>query len=473
MIYYNLELLNLNDLQHSFFHLDKSDPTCGFSYDATAFMGPVYPEASPILTSSLEKAGLTRRLILGSHLAFYLRQELEKENGYTATVGISTNKILSKLVGNVNKPKSQTTLLPPYEALSTEESNAVSFMDDHDIGKVPGIGFKMSQSIREHVLGRKASFQEGLVYGGTNEAVSVRDVRLAQDMSSKLLEDILGGPGSQKGIGGRVWALLHGIDDSEVSKAKAVPSQISIEDSYIRLDTLEEVRKELTVLSKSLIKRMHVDLTETEMDDDAMSARRWVAHPRTFRLSTRPRPPLNPDGTRPRTFNRISRSFPAPQFLFNLNENLDPLSDKLVSEALIPAFRKLHPERSGWNLSLVNIAVTNMAEAAADSRESQGRDIGKMFRSQDDVLKEWKIRPEIAEDEPKIDGPQYDDKRESLDGDIDIGDTLHPYEHRDVHESGWDSDDQDSEPMGRCKVCGVSLPSFAMAAHARFHLMPD
>jgi DNA polymerase iota len=27
-------------------------------------------------------------------------------------------------------------------------------------------------------------------------------------------------------------------------------------------------------------------------------------------------------------------------------------------------FRKLHPEKTGWNLSLLNVAVTNMVESA-------------------------------------------------------------------------------------------------------------
>ena len=47
-------------------------------------------------------------------------------------------------------------------------------------------------------------------------SVSVGEARQKQGMSPQLLEKLLGGPGSEKGIGERVWALLHGVDPSEV-----------------------------------------------------------------------------------------------------------------------------------------------------------------------------------------------------------------------------------------------------------------
>lgn len=54
---------------------------------------------------------------------------------------VGTSKLLSKLVGNLNKPKSQTTLLPPYEPKASDgRSNVIDFIDGHDIGKIPGIG---------------------------------------------------------------------------------------------------------------------------------------------------------------------------------------------------------------------------------------------------------------------------------------------------------------------------------------------
>ena len=483
IIDYNADLLNSNDLPNSFFCTDRQDPTIGFAYDASHVFGPTFPEESDEVS---QEEGLRTRLTLGSHLAKHLRHRLEEEYGYTATVGISTNKLLSKLVGNVNKPKNQTTLMPPYEPTPTNEGNPVRFMDGHDIGKVPGIGFKSAEKIRALMLGRPATFDKSLIYGGTLEKVTVRDVRMFPNLSPQLLEETLTGPGSQKGIGGIIFNLMHGIDDTEVSKAKRVPSQISIEDSYIRLDTIEKVRKELLMLSQSLIKRMHLDLLEDDDFDVNQEGakgdghRRWLAHPRTLRLSTRPRPPVNADGTRSRAFNRISRSCPTPNFIFNLQETTEVLAEKLVNESLMTSFRKLHPERSGWNLSLVNVAVTNMAETAADSKDSEGRDIGKMFRRQDDVLKEWKVRDENSTDSVmEVEDVKFSNGGRSLEKEgynhgsgSGMEETIFESPQT-ILDGEWEDEEEDAGEFNTCHICAARLPIFALDAHLRFHEDPD
>ena len=479
LVDYNIQIVNKNDLSHSFFHLSKDDPTIGFPFDASTVAGHVFPSpTNGACRSIIALDDLSLRLCLGSHLAMYLRHTLEDEKGYTSTVGISTSKLLSKAVGNVNKPRGQTTLMPPYSASADSESNVIDFLDPHEIGTIPNVGFKSAQKLRERVLGRPANFNAGLVYGKTREGVTVRDVRLYPEMSPALLDKILGSPGTPHGIGTRVWELVNGIDDTEVNQAKQVPSQISIEDSYIRLDTLEEATKELHLLSVSLIKRMHLDLLEdgeygvdqeyTSEDREYSQPRRWLAHPRILRLSTRTRPAPNPDWTRSRTFNRISRSAQAPNFLFSFNESIEMLAHKLVHDALLPLFRKLHPEKSGWNLSLVNVAVTNMADTASDSKNASGRDIGKMFKKQDEVLREWTVEDsdtnaDLAPDQTKslayANGPNkiLDESDGST---IDFQD--------------WE-DDEDNAPVSgsTCQTCGLVMPTFAMVAHQRYHSMGD
>jgi DNA polymerase iota len=371
-------------------------------------------------------------------------------------------------VGNVNKPKNQTILAPPYLPIGAIGSSVTQFLDSHDIGKIPGVGFKLAQKIRAKVLGRQPAFDERLVYSGTRESTTVWDVRSYPSMGPEMLEDILGGPGAIKGIGGKVWDLIHGIDDSEVGKVKRVPSQISQEDSYMKyLHTFEEVKKQLRLLGERLIRRMHMDLLEEDMDrqetKESPQDLRWMAHPRTLRLSTRPRPPVGPDGVRARTFQRISRSAPMPNFIFNLTEAPDVLAERLVEEVLVPMFRKLHHDKPGWDLSLINVAATNMAETAAESKDSSGRDIGKMFRNQDEVLKEFKVT------DP---GNQADDASSSglvnmaFDVSNDPAPDLNP--NLTVTE-GWDSDDSDAQATERCAFCHASIPSFALVAHQRYH----
>jgi len=468
---YNLDLLNFNSLQQSFFQTSKDDPTCGFSFDASTFAGHVYPQG-PVIDSVAQD--LSMRLRLGSHFAMHLRHQLENTKGYTATVGISTNKLLSKLVGNLNKPRGQTTLLPPY--IGDDNSNVISFIDGHDVGKIPGIGFKMAQKLREHLLQRPPEYVFGLVEGGTKEKITVKDVRLQPDVNPESLEKMMSGPGAPHGIGYKVWCLLHGIDDTEVGVARPVPRQISIEDSYIRLDTLPEVIRELTTLSRSLLLRMRIDLVvDSDQSSDSSadantvtSLKRWLAHPKTIRLSTRPKAPLNSDGTRPRTFKRISHSGALPPFVFSHSDSVHILAEKLVQECLLAMFRRLHPEKQGWNLSLINVAVTNMAEAAGDTRTARGRDISNMFRRQEDVLKDFRIvdsEENSIEEEtgPLTDYPK-DENPEPAPWVADDGDDGDYYE---------DDEDQEKETVGdgakTCGVCGVQMPGFALAAHARFH----
>ena len=254
---------------------------------------------------------------------------------------------------------------------------------------------------------------------------------------------------------------------------RTVPRQISIEDSYIRLDTLPEVLKELNILAKSLLARMRIDLLGSEDDVDPVSAggeeeedtkvantegKKWLAHPRTLRLTTRPRQALLPDGTRPRSFKRISHSAPLPNFVFGLSESVDSLADKLVKEALIGMFRKLHPERAGWNLSLVNLAVTNMAETAGNSKTANGRDIGNMFKRQEDVLKDFRV----TDDEEVVKGDMWNEGAETA-----------GHEDEDKVETGTNDDwenEEDEEDGDVCEDCGMRLPSFAMVAHRRFHI---
>lgn len=490
-------------MTNSFFQLKRDDPTVGFSYNATGFAGHSFPDPQQHSISTLAsptldpRDDLVARLMLGSHLAQHIRTGLENDQGFTSTVGISTNKILSKLVGNVFKPKDQTTLLPPYVSVNKTtpqttpqtsndeaecQSNVSLFLDSHDIGKLPGIGFKMSQRIRNHILSRPAEFEVGLIYGGTKESVTVRDVRLFPGMGAELLEKILGGPGTERGIGGKAWNIINGIDDTEVQQARKVPSQISIEDSYIRLDTMFEVLKELRMLATSLIKRMHTDLLEDDDDPDSVGTKRWLAHPKTLRLSTRPRPPQNSDGTATRSFNRISKSGPLPNFVFNLKKSIDSTVEKLVQVALIPMFRRLHPQQSGWNLSLMNIAVTNLVETASEDGKGGGRDIGKMFKRQESVLKEWKVEDrDVPPDpmvEPDVDTGYANDEDVPMmvvdevlvveNGNTGSEDML-PQTQNTVSSDVWDDDDDEDENREMCGICKAVMPAFAMAAHQRYH----
>lgn len=261
---------------------------------------------------------------------------------------------------------------------------------------------------------------------------------------------------------------------------------------------MDDVKKELVSLMESLVRRMRLDLMSSIDDADdvepadeeglarprtAMSFE-WIAHPKTLRLTTRPRLPLNPDGTRERNFARISKSCNMPSIIYGKSQTVEFLAEKITQEALIPLFHKLHPEKCGWNLSLINICATNMALVATDHKDGPGRDIGRMFKTQESRLKEWQVEdvdiaPSDGDSESgrilesgnnntvkrlkeSVEGPKTDCVNGSLD--------RFPYERGD---DWWDSDENESEKGEICRDCGALMPAFAMKAHERFHNLPD
>ena len=268
------------------------------------------------------------------------------------------------------------------------------------------------------------------------------------------------------------------------------------------------------MLSSSLIKRMRVDLT-TQIEDEILehpeveedpeheahsptntveTSAKWIAHPGILRLSTRPRPPLKPDGTRSRTFARISKSCPLPSFVFQLQPSIESLSERLAEETIMPLFAKLHPEKRGWDLSLVNLCVTKMTLTGREDRQGAGRDIGRMFKRQDEVLKEWKVEDrDVPPDVPVSDVHEYpheretdqdlQDQRQASEDLIDDGDDYHlvtaeslstPDEiDSSASEMDWESEDETSQKGDICSVCGAILPAFAMVAHKQFHDLPN
>ncbi|KAE8358875.1 hypothetical protein BDV27DRAFT_137011 [Aspergillus caelatus] len=498
MITYNVDLLNRNDLEHSFFHLNRQDPTLGFAFDATGFHGSTYPAAPNVASDSAwpsvpagnDSHSLHIKLLVASHLAAYLRGQLEEQKGYTATVGISTSKILAKLVGNTYKPNNQTTLLPPYTAAEQgAQSSVLNFLDAHDIRKIPGIGSKLSQKLTSYLRSpAQSNLNQAASDTARDDTVTVRDVRLFPRMGPVLLDKILGGPGSPKGIGTKVWDLIHGVDNSEVLQARDLPTQISIEDSYGCLSTFEEVRRELVSLTASLIRRMRADLTEEEPDVAVAEPRskgslsrtipnmRWIARPRSLRLSTRPRPPPTSNGAQAPSFNRISRSAPLPQYVFCLDASIDALAEQLVHELLTLMFRKLHPEKAGWNIRLLNVAVTNMMDVAGERKQSSGRDIEKMFQRQDKLRRPDFPVPVTERSSPEtatqyVRDPSLSSNDISSSSQIIVGLDRHAYK---TSGDAWEESEEDEDmPCVVCTSCGALIPHFALVAHEVYHSAPD
>ncbi|GAP92372.1 putative impB mucB samB family protein [Rosellinia necatrix] len=561
VVAYNADILGPR--APAFFHLDRADPVKGFAFDPSRFRGCVRSGAvvvddkgdGVVATVEVDFGNpLSVRLMLASHLAGYLRQRLDEDFGYTSSGGVCTSKLLAKLAGSVNKPNNQTTLLvvaatkgggggnDREEEEEEEDVDVVgAFMDAHSIRKVPGIGSRTAQLIEEHLLGQPTERRDR--YGG---AVTVGDVRRHPGMSADMLERILDRPGAERGGGDKVWGLLHGVDASEVKETGDVPTQISVEDTYMArpLQTPAEVARELHALATSLVRRMREDLTEADVEfpttttTTTTTTTRWLAYPKTLRLSTRTKPKQTVGSSSAAaaaeapSFSRSSRSAPLPGFAFHLSSAGAPaceeIAERLVAETLHPLFRRLHPERrGGWNLALLNVCATNMVPVAGGAgtgtgtgagAAAPGRDIGRMFRTQGDVLREWTVydpsppppppppppaSPRVAA-EPGIgarryvdaymaggegekeevqqrheriavgggDNPSGDAKAEDDDDDDNDNDNNEEGDDVDVDvDDAW----EEQEDLGshRCRICERPIPTFAIAAHERFHSMDD
>lgn len=443
---YNVSCLSKSALAQTFFQLSKSDPEIGFPCDLRTVAGPVlgpYPASVDPDNTTLV------RLALGSHLALYLRSKMEADFGYTSTCGIATNKVLSKLCGGRHKPRNQTTLL------AWTDDDVIAFMDTHLLRHVPGVGFKMAQLIETAVTG-VATDADSHTF---QSVVTVQTARLHPAISAASLETLLAGPGAERGVGARIWGLLHGVDATQVKAGTEVPSQLSIEDTYKGLDNMAQITEELFKLSCSLVRRMRVDLVCPGVDN-ADEPQKWAAWPRTLRLSVRSWP-KTPGSGQARSFSRVSRSAAAPSFLLDLGAGIEEVAERLVSEALLPLLRRFDGTDKesggggggggGWNLQLINICVANMVAGAAEDRHGAGRDIGNMFKKQDEVLRPWKVVGEAAQGEQ--DGMEEEEEEEE---EMDGLDT----------DGSWRGTTGD-----QCSICGLAIPTFAATAHFRYHEM--
>ncbi|EGO56672.1 hypothetical protein NEUTE1DRAFT_84109 [Neurospora tetrasperma FGSC 2508] len=465
-----VERLGLDEvwMDHSWFCLDNKDPEKGFAFNARGFAGQVYGREKVGLEGSGTggygggQAGLLRtKLLLASHLALHLRLKIEEE-GYTTACGISTNKLLAKLVGNVNKPRNQTTLLSfgPDDG----EETIQRFMGSHQLRKVPGIGGKTAAALSDYFISQS---KPGSSSPPNPKEITVDDLLSCPNLSPSKLDSLLSSlsfsSGTGTGIGKHIVSLLHGHDSSPVKPARLLPTQISIEDTYFScpLVTIEQIQRELVKITGSLLKRMKTDL----MDDDK---KRWLARPKTLRLTTRPR--TDPREGRGYGYGRVSKSQGLPGYVFtiagsNSHGNAhgdDEIIQRLVAETLLPMFRELNPlnprkGEKGYSIGLLNVCVTNMDSVdpttGGGGSGGRGRDIKNMFmRAREFTVYDPEhehadntgIQPE-TEAEP-LDNLDAEDLSQDPDLNLDMSDTSYESSIGKARGSAEDNNNDNGDP---------------------------
>ncbi|KAF3079035.1 hypothetical protein TWF706_003630 [Orbilia oligospora] len=526
-IEYNLDLAKKESFKTGFYQLKPDQPNFGFKFDWDTIPGYLYPPLTKPNSKLPQKIldQIPKRLLLATHLAQYLRLLLLDQQGFTCSAGVCNSKLTAKLAGTINKPSAQTLLLPDY----TQE-----FLDDLAVLNIPGIGSKTGRIIRDLVRSRK-EIEEAKGQVTTEEVEVGNDVQnyntetfdlepdveaegLAEDeierlqqagkdgfmeayyndsdvktkvieartmLSRQKLDEHLGNmpPGA-----GRVWELLHGIDNTEVAKATLVPTQVSIEDTFrsgiVTQDTpVDQLESILARLSITLVRRLKADLLTTttiSIPDDHSQvdisqlgqppAKKWQAFPKTLRLSTR-------DRHTTKYPSRNSKSAPMPNFVFSLTTRIEETARRLAKEALVPLFKRLHSSDTGngarYDLALINVAAINMGSGETGV---EGGDVAAMFKRYSEVFPEG----DQERKRPFEETQRVELQKQSMEEYSGAGVKGEEEEGEDIEE-GFLSDDGFSDGAASdegsqevvCKKCHARLPIFAIGAHERFHKQMD
>ena len=179
-------------------------PTAAASLSPDASLSSsVSSSHSSSVSSSVLWDRLSFRLAVASQLTAELRAGLEADLGVTTSAGISTSKLLSKLVASLHKPNKQTVFTP------TPDNIHALIPHDLPIQRLPGIGFAATQLWREIgvcTCGELAGF---------NAALAVQ----------------LSGGKLRHGLVRTMQGLCRGEDSASVVPSGA-PKSVGVEDSF-------------------------------------------------------------------------------------------------------------------------------------------------------------------------------------------------------------------------------------------------
>ena len=183
--------------------------------------GPIFPNEEAF---SECRCGCEQRLAVGSQIASKLREKILQDLKLTCSVGIAHNKLLSKLVGQLNKPNNQTVLAP---------MSASDFMKElKDLRKITGIGERTATRIEELGINTIADLQTC----DTDKLIK----KFGSDMASKLKE------------------LSLGFDSSEV-KPSGKPKTVGLEDSCRPISIKSDAQEKFRALLSRLVTQIQDD----------------------------------------------------------------------------------------------------------------------------------------------------------------------------------------------------------------------
>jgi DNA polymerase iota len=183
--------------------------------------GPFYPSEEAF---SECKCGCRQRLMVGSQMAQKIRSKILDDLKLTCSVGIAHNKLLAKLVGQMNKPNNQTVLAP---------TSASAFMAElKDLRSITGIGGRTASRIEEIGIKTIADLQ-------TCEIQKLQK-KFGADMAARIKE------------------MAMGSDSTEV-KPSGKPKTVGLEDSCRPISIRSDAQEKFRALLARLVTQIQDD----------------------------------------------------------------------------------------------------------------------------------------------------------------------------------------------------------------------
>lgn len=159
-----------------------------------------------------------------TRLAEYLKKTIKEKTGLIASAGVSYNKFLAKLAGDLKKPDGLMVIRP---------EDVDQILPSLPVGRLWGVGKKTEERLH----------QEGFF--------KISDLRRS---NVEYLSKILGS------MGEFIWDLSHGIDEREVdnsSDRKSVGSERTFDQDVISPFVLSEILEEMTEEITEYLKEKH------------------------------------------------------------------------------------------------------------------------------------------------------------------------------------------------------------------------
>jgi DNA polymerase IV (DinB-like DNA polymerase) len=163
-----------------------------------------------------EKDGIRKSWEKAENLAKKLKKEIFQKEKLTCTIGIGPNKLIAKMATNKAKPNGLLIIRP---------SQVKSFLEPLDIEKLPGIGPKTAERLRE---------------------IGVNKIKELKKLSKAKLKNIFGV------VGERIYERARGIDETPVTSEEIIKSigrehtfEKDTRDSGIIFEVFEKIIEDL------------------------------------------------------------------------------------------------------------------------------------------------------------------------------------------------------------------------------------